>query len=213
MIDLRDRVAVVTGATAGLGRVCCHHLAREGMRLALVARTTAALDALAAELRETASAVQLCPIPADVTQSAGVAAMAERVQSELGAPYLLVNAMNIGRLPGGPFQSSSLEEFELALNTKPRGYYLTMRALLPGMLERREGCVTNVASGAGVSGSPGGARLGPRGDRPRALGGRLSRSERFRRRGPDAPAPGSSAGTPALGPGPRAVPSGGPGSP
>jgi 3-oxoacyl-[acyl-carrier protein] reductase len=155
MTDLRDRVAVVTGATAGLGRVCCHHLAREGMRLALVARTTAALDALAAELRETASAVQLCPIPADVTQSERVEAMAQRVQAELGPAYLLVNAMNIGRLPGGPFQSSSLDEFELAMNTKPRGYYLTMRALLPGMLERHEGCVINVASGAGVSGSPG----------------------------------------------------------
>src|SRR5215217_6571801 len=110
MIELRGRVAVVTGATAGLGRVCARHLAREGMRLALVARTAAALEELAAELRVAGHPV--LPVPADLTRPDEVEAMARRVAAELGPPYLLVNAMNIDALLGGPFEQSTVEQFE-----------------------------------------------------------------------------------------------------
>jgi 3-oxoacyl-[acyl-carrier protein] reductase len=153
MRELRAQVAVVTGATAGVGRLCCQRLAQEGMRLALVARTAAALESLAAELRS--AGADAVPIPADLTNPAAAGAMAQRVEAELGPASLLVNSMNVGSLAGGPFENSTIEQFEAVMNAKPRGFYLAMRALLPAMLARRDGCIINVASGAGVSGSPG----------------------------------------------------------
>jgi 3-oxoacyl-[acyl-carrier protein] reductase len=153
MVDLKDRVAVVTGATAGLGRICAGYLAREGMRLALVARTAAALEEVAAEVRGVGAAV--LPVPADLTRPDDVERMAKQVAGDLGPPYLLINAMNIDALLGGPFAESTLEQFEKAMNAKPRAFYLAMRALIPGMLERGEGVIVNVASGSGLSGSPG----------------------------------------------------------
>lgn len=155
MIDLRGRVAVVTGGSGGLGRVCARHLARAGMRIALVARSEERLEAVAAALREQERAVAL-PVPADLTRPEAAQAMAERVAAELGRPYLLVNAMNIDlRATAGPIERTSIEQYEAAMAGKPRAYYLAMRALLPAMLERGEGCIVNIASGAGVSGSPG----------------------------------------------------------
>jgi 3-oxoacyl-[acyl-carrier protein] reductase len=145
---------VITGASGGLGRLFAERLAAEGMRLALVARTEAALETAAAAVRNAGGAA--LAIPTDLAQPEQVEAMARRVGAELGAPYLLVNAMNVDVMGlGTPFEQSTVEQFDQAMSAKPRGYYLAMRALLPMMLERREGCVINVASGSGVSGAPG----------------------------------------------------------
>jgi 3-oxoacyl-[acyl-carrier protein] reductase len=154
MLDLRGRVAVVTGATRGLGPICCRHLAREGMRLGLVARTASRLEELAGELR--AGGAEALPVPTDLTRAEDAEAMARRIEGELGPAFLLVNSMNIDiRDAAGPFAESTVEQFEKAMNGKPRGYYVAMRALLPQMLGRGEGHIINIASGSGVSGSPG----------------------------------------------------------
>lgn len=153
MMDLRGKVAVVTGASRGVGPICCRHLVREGLRLALVARTAPDLERLASELRS--SGAEAVSVPADLTRMEEVDALVRRVEEELGPSYLLVNSMNIDSLQGAPFEESTPEQFETVMHTKPLGYYLAMRAFLPGMLERREGCVVNIASGSGLSGSPG----------------------------------------------------------
>lgn len=152
-IDLRDRVAVVTGASQGLGALVARHLARAGVRVALVARTAEKLETVAGEIR--AEGGETVAVPADLTRPEMLEALAGRVGRELGSPYLLVNCMNIDTLLGGPFEESTLEQWERVLQAKPRGYYLAMRAFLPGMLERGEGCVINLASGSARSGSPG----------------------------------------------------------
>ena len=153
MIDLRGRVAVVTGASGGVGALCCRHLAREGMRLALVARRPAELEALATELRSTGA--EAVPVRTDLTRMEDGEAMAARVEAELGPPYLLVNALNIDTLLRGPIEEATLDQFETAMGSKPKAYFVAMRSLLPGMLARGEGNIVNLASGSGLSGSPG----------------------------------------------------------
>jgi NADP-dependent 3-hydroxy acid dehydrogenase YdfG len=92
------QVAVITGASSGIGEATARALARDGHRLALLARRLDRIDALAAELGNDVLAIQ-----ADVTDRDSLVAAAERVQDGLGGADVLVN--NAGLMLLGPFSS------------------------------------------------------------------------------------------------------------
>lgn len=138
-------LALITGASSGIGAVFARKLAARGFRLVLVARRRDRLDALAGELNAEA-------LPADLTDEAQLAAV-ERYIRQAPALDLLVNNAGFGTL--GRFWEVNLESQLQMHRLHVLAPLRLCRAALPGMVERRRGAVVNVASVAGFARSPG----------------------------------------------------------
>jgi len=117
------RVAVITGASSGIGESTARALAAEGYRLALLARRADRVEALAAELGDGALAIE-----ADVTDRDSMIAAAERVGSELGGTDVLVN--NAGVMLLAPFSSDQREEHRRMVDTNLLGAMTTTDVFL-----------------------------------------------------------------------------------
>jgi len=142
-------VAVITGATAGIGAAFARALATEGYDPVLVARDGARLTALADEL-SAAHGVKATALVADLTTPEGCAAVAEKLA---GPVDLLVN--NAGMTLRQSFLRSSPEELDGLLALNVGAVQRLTRAVLPGMVDRRSGDVVNVSSVAAFVTQPG----------------------------------------------------------
>ena len=138
-----SRVAVVTGASRGIGRAIAAELARSGHRVIALGRDRQALDALASEAD---GAVQ--PMHCDVGEEAEVA----EVFGEIGHVDILVN--NAGVATSNPLHRTTLSQWEEMLRVNATGPFLCTRAVLPGMRAANWGRIVVVASVAGLSGAP-----------------------------------------------------------
>lgn len=149
--DLRDQVAIVTGAGAGVGRATAVALAAAGMQPVLVGRSVEALT-------ETARLVAAVPnrggeaivAPADVADEAAVAAMVARAVAEAGGVDALVCAAGVGRF--GPVADYSLADWRATLDTNLTGAFLCCREVLASMRARGGGGIVAIGSGAGKQG-------------------------------------------------------------
>ncbi|MFT4189349.1 MAG: SDR family NAD(P)-dependent oxidoreductase [Aeromicrobium sp.] len=135
--------ALVTGATAGIGTSFVHALAARGADLVLVARDTARLESVAAELRER-HGVEADVLPADLTVEADVARVAEAVASQDRPVDLLVN--NAGASLAGWFGTTEIADEDRQLDLLVRAPMHLMDAALKAMGERGRGAVVNVTS-------------------------------------------------------------------
>ena len=149
--DLHGRVAVVTGASRGIGRAVALRLAEAGADIAAVARSQEALADLAADLK--AMGRRCVVMPCDVTSEDAPGQIQQSVMSELGRVDILVNNA------GGNSFMTSLEAM------RPSGWRKTLllnldstamltQALLPGLTEHGNSAIVNVASVAGLRGAP-----------------------------------------------------------
>lgn len=152
-MELEGRIAVVTGASTGIGRGVAEALGRAGCRLAICARTVAPLEEAAEELRSVAP--EVLAVPTDVGDEEAVARFAERVEEALGPADILVNNAGIGTF--GRFLELTVEEFDRTFAVNVRGLFLCSRAFVPAMVRRGDGVVVNVASLAGKNAFPTGA--------------------------------------------------------
>jgi 3-oxoacyl-[acyl-carrier protein] reductase len=134
------RLAVVTGATRGIGRVLTERLIAAGLTVAAIARSAADLDDLA-------TATGAIPFALDVSDPAGVEEVFARILVELGIPDLLVNNAAIS---GGSGMTWELPEQDWwrVFEINVRGTYLCTRAVLPAMMARGSGRIVNLSSGA-----------------------------------------------------------------
>jgi len=150
-LGLRDRVAIVTGASRGIGKQIALDFAREGAHLVLCARSVDALEATALEAG--AHGVRTVTVAADLFDPAAAPLLAERALDELGRIDVLVNNMGGG---GTPMRLHKLSDddwrngFELNFFSSVR----TTAACLPTMLERGWGRLVHIASTYGVEPGP-----------------------------------------------------------
>lgn len=148
---LEDRVALVTGASRGIGRAISLRFAAEGANLVVCARTKAQIGQLAEEIRQ--GGRQCLGVVASVDNEAEVNRMVEKALAIFGRIDILVN--NAGISNPKPFLETTMADWDEALNVNLKGIVLCTRAVLPHMLERHQGTVINIASGAGLRGLPG----------------------------------------------------------
>lgn len=179
--DLTGRIAVVTGASSGIGAATARALAAGGARVAVLARRADRIEALAKEIDGTA-------VPADVTDPASLARAADTVRAELGRPDLVV--ANAGVMLGAPFATAEPAEWSAMVDTNVTGLLHTGHAFVDDLLaaaadgrpadlvhvgsvashEVFPGYAVYSATKAGVAALTRGLRreLGPRGVRVRA---------------------------------------------
>lgn len=142
--------ALVTGASSGIGRALALRLAREGARVALVARRGDELEQLADEIR--AGRGESAVLPCDVSDAAQVADTAARARETWGGIDLLVN--NAGYGHHRTFLEWSVEDMERMMRVNYFGALYFTKALLPAMVEQRRGWLVFVASVAGKIAPP-----------------------------------------------------------
>jgi 3-oxoacyl-[acyl-carrier protein] reductase len=148
-VYLSGKVAVVTGASRGIGLYMCELLGGQGASLAMCARNADALEGAKRGLIEKYG-VKVFAMPVDVSDASAVRGFAEQVTEELGPVDILVN--NAGMLgPVGALQNIDLGSWKYALEVNVMGVVNMTSAFLPGMVAKKGGSVINL-SGAGVGG-------------------------------------------------------------
>ena len=135
------RVAVITGASSGIGAATARALVRDGLKVALLARRADRIEALAGELGDGALA-----IAADVTDREALVAAAERVQAELGPAAALIN--NAGVMLLGPFSSEQRADYRQMVEVNLLGAITATEVFLP-QLRETGGDLVNISSVAG----------------------------------------------------------------
>jgi len=145
--DLENTVALVTGASSGIGQAAARVLAARGARVALVARRTDRLEELAGEIADSGGTA--LPIEADVSEREQASAAVGRAVDELGRLDVLVN--NAGVMLLGPVVDAPLEEWEQMVEVNLLGLLYTAHAALPHLLKAAEGEPRRVADLVNIS--------------------------------------------------------------
>jgi citronellol/citronellal dehydrogenase len=148
MTALSGRVAVVTGASRGIGRAVALGLARAGCHVVIAAKSTTPTEKLPGSIYTVAQEVealgaQALPVQVDVRDEAQVEGMAAQALERFGRIDVLVN--NAGALWWRPLLETPAKRFDLVMSVNARGAFLCARAVLPGMVERRWGHVINLS--------------------------------------------------------------------
>ncbi len=151
---LRNKIALITGASAGIGEACAHTFAREGAQLILAARRREKLAQLASDLAGTYG-VRTHIVELDVRNREQVNAAIAGLPQDWQAIDILIN--NAGLSRGlDKVQEGDAQDWEEMIDTNVKGLLWVSRAVLPGMIARDQGHVINLGSIAGRQVYPGG---------------------------------------------------------
>lgn len=152
-MQLADKVAIITGSSRGVGKFMAQELAKEGWHIVVAARSEEEPDpklpgtiySTAEELRSLG--VRALPVRTDVTDEESVRAMAQAALDEFGRIDILIN--NAGVMAPGRLWEIPIKRWDLVTRVNVRGTVLCCQAVLPHMIERRDGVIINISSIAG----------------------------------------------------------------
>lgn len=151
MTELKDDIALVTGASRGIGRAIAAALGRAGATVVGTATSQAGADAIGAAF----AAAGICGrgVALDVASDAGVDAVCADIAAREGPITILVN--NAGITRDGLLLRMKIEDWQQVLDTDLTSLYRTSRACLRGMMKARRGRIVNIGSVVGLMGNPG----------------------------------------------------------
>lgn len=150
MFNLKGRVAVITGASSGLGTQMAHGLAEQGANVVLLARREDKLRKVAEDI-ESKYGVKAHPIVCDVTQTASVQAAVQATLEQFGKVDILINNAGVGTMV--PAEKMEDEEWEYNLSIDLTGVFRTAREFGKAMLDAGYGRIINIASMYGMVGN------------------------------------------------------------
>jgi len=156
--DLHGRVALVTGASRGIGKALALRLAREGAVVAIASKSEQSTERLPGSIHETAEGIRALggralAIPADVRDEEAVRRMIDRTIEEFGRLDILVN--NAGAIWLQPMLQTPPKRFDLVMDVNVRAAYLACYYALPHMVKQKWGHVLNMCPRLTTSPSPG----------------------------------------------------------
>ena len=147
-MQLKDKVAIITGGGRGIGRAIAIAYAAEGARIVIAARSTEQLDEVAREITE--QGAEVLTVPTDLRINADVENLVQKTVDRFGRIDILVN--NAGVNPRGLFLDSTDEEWEQGWQINVMGVVRCCRAALPIIQQQGSGNIINVGSGMGQVG-------------------------------------------------------------
>ena len=142
MFDLKGKIAVITGASSGLGADAARDYARLGVNVALLARREEKLEAVAQECRDLG--VDAIVAKCDVRDEDQVKAAMQKAFDHYGRIDILLN--NAGVAVRGGVDTLTQDEWNLSMDTNVRGIYLMCKYVVPHMIEQKYGKIVNVSS-------------------------------------------------------------------
>jgi short-subunit dehydrogenase len=151
--SLEGKVALITGASRGIGLAIARSLAAMSARLSLCARDSKRLEQVGGEFRS--AGIAALTVPTDLTRPGDIAVLVQKTEQSLGPIEILVNNAGIGYF--GPVQDASEAHWNAVLDTNLKAVFLLSKAVAPGMIARRSGHIINIASLAAKNAFAGGA--------------------------------------------------------
>ncbi|SES26540.1 3-ketoacyl-ACP reductase [Salisediminibacterium halotolerans] len=151
MQSLQGKKALITGGSRGIGRATALYLSDEGAELALIASSENSFADIKKELDERGA--KYVTAAADISDEKAVEGAVGYIKQQLGSVDILIN--NAGVIAHGKFHETSAEEFRRLLDVNVMGIVHVTQQVLPMMIEQNRGDIINIASMAGVKGSPG----------------------------------------------------------
>lgn len=150
MGKLEGKVAIITGASAGFGRATAYRFAEEGCRLVLTARREERLQEVVARCKELGG--DAVYVAGDAIEEETAIKCVEKAIETYGQIDILINNAGIGRYT--PLLESSMEDYDLVMNSNVRSAFAFTRHTVPHMLEKSKGQIIMISSAAGVYGYP-----------------------------------------------------------
>jgi NADP-dependent 3-hydroxy acid dehydrogenase YdfG len=143
--SLAGKIALITGASRGIGFAIARRLGRMGAHVSICGRDRAKLDQSASSLRS--EGIETLAIQADVTRGDDISTLVQKTQQELGLIDILVNNAGIGLF--GPFHEFGEADWNRVMDTNLKSVFLSCLAVAPEMMRRQAGHIINIASLAG----------------------------------------------------------------
>jgi 3-oxoacyl-[acyl-carrier protein] reductase len=151
MSELNDQIALVTGASRGIGQAIARALGGAGATVIGTATSERGAEAISDYLAE--AGINGRGLLLDVADADSVAACVKQVNDEFGAPDILVN--NAGITRDGLLMAMKEEQWEAVINTNLSSIYRMSKAVIRGMMKKRKGRIISISSVVGASGNPG----------------------------------------------------------
>ena len=143
--DLKGKVAIVTGASRGIGKALAQVAASLGVNLALAARGEGPLKQTAAEIEQKYK-VEVLAVPCDVIKLEDLENLVNKTKEKFGQVDILINCAGVSSQ--SPFEKQPIEDFEKLAHTNYLGYVRLIRLVINDMIQQKSGAIVNIVSGS-----------------------------------------------------------------